>query len=213
MLKILKSFAKQTFLGSLVRAARDRKAIRSWQAQGQPAPPPPAYKQAVVKRYAQEFHLKILVETGTYQGEMIAAQERNFSQIHSIELDEELSQKAKTKFAALPHIAVVQGDSSLKLAEILKNTRGPCLFWLDAHYSGDITARGSIDTPIVQELEIIFSRSNKEDVILIDDARCFNGTNDYPTLEKLQQFVLAAKPGAKFEIVNDIIRVQAGKSQ
>ncbi len=211
MLKILKRLAQKTFLGPLVRASRDRKEIRLWQEQGKPVPPPPAYKQSVVRKYAQDFHLKTLVETGTYQGEMITAQERVFSQIYSVELDPDLYQKAQAKFVPSPHVTVMQGDSSLKLPEILQQISGPCLFWLDAHYSGDITARGSIDTPIIQELEIIFNRGIMEDVILIDDARCFNGTNDYPTLDGLQQFITGAKPNLKFEIANDIIRVHESK--
>ena len=211
MLRRLKQLARKTFLGPLVQGTRDRKVIRLWQEQGKPIPPPPAHKQCVVKHYAQKFQLKTLIETGTYQGEMITAQEHVFARIYSIELDPELYWKANAKFATSPHITVMQGASSLKLPEILQKSSGPCLFWLDAHYSGDITARGSIDTPIIQELEIIFSRSNAKDIILIDDARCFNGTSDYPTIEQLQQFITSAKPTIKFVVADDIIRVHEGK--
>ena len=206
-LGFLKQIARKTPLGFFVKAARSRKVIQSWQEQGKPVPPPPAYKQSVVKKYSREFHLKTLVETGTYLGEMVAAQSRFFSRIYTIELDNNLYQKAKDKFAAHTHVTVMQGDSSQVLSEIINKIDGPCLFWLDAHYSGDITARGSRDTPIIQELEIIFHRNNAEDVILIDDARCFDGTNDYPTLAELQHLVTDTNSNTKFEVADDIIRL------
>jgi hypothetical protein len=44
-------------------------------------------------------------------------------------------------------------------------------------------------------------------VILIDDARCFTGENDYPTLDELKSFVAERKPNHKFSVEHDIIRI------
>ena len=207
MLQIIKKVLRRTPLAWLVKAARGRSILRQWQEQGRPVPPPPAFKQSVVREYGKRFRLRNLIETGTYQGEMAAAQQRSFSRIVSIELDAELFRKAEAQFAAASHITILQGDSSQVLRQVVQEVAGPCLFWLDAHYSGGITARGTRETPIIQELEIVFSRNNADDVILIDDARCFTGTGDYPALEELQRFVTEAQPHLKFEAADDIIRL------
>jgi hypothetical protein len=44
-------------------------------------------------------------------------------------------------------------------------------------------------------------------VILIDDAREFVGTRDYPTVEQVRQLVAQKHPGAAVEIIDDIIRI------
>lgn len=40
----------------------------------------------------------------------------------------------------------------------------------------------------------------------IDDARCFTGENDYPSLKTLGQFIFEAHPGWVFYVKDDIIR-------
>jgi hypothetical protein len=93
------------------------------------------------------------------------------------------------------------------LAIQLKDVKEPCLFWLDAHYSGGSTAKGDFETPIMQELQCILGHQLAEShVVLIDDARCFVGRNDYPALDELRQFILGIYAGWIFEVENDIIR-------
>lgn len=82
----------------------------------------------------------------------------------------------------------------------------PCLFWLDGHYSGGGTAQAHLDTPIIQELGTIFDHPVSTHVILIDDARLFDGTHDYPTIEQLRKFFAEKRPQYHFSVVNDIIR-------
>jgi hypothetical protein len=82
---------------------------------------------------------------------------------------------------------------------------GPCLFWLDGHFSAGVTARGDVDTPIVAELDSVLGRSGWNDVVLIDDARLF-GQGDYPSLSWIQQRVADARPGWRFQVRDDIIR-------
>jgi hypothetical protein len=82
------------------------------------------------------------------------------------------------------------------------------LFWLDGHYSGGVTGIGSLETPIIKELQTIFNHPlSKKHVILIDDARLFNGTRDYPKIEELQVFVKTQKENLEFYVENDIIVV------
>ena len=192
---------------SITKPLRLRKELRSWEKVGRPVPPPQLYKQWVVKEYARLFSIKTLVETGTYLGDMVEATRKIFDKIYSIELDTDLYRKARRRFSRFGHITIVQGDSGKVLPEILEWVNSPCLFWLDAHYSEGITAKGDLETPIMQEMQSILNHRVKGHVILIDDARCFVGRNDYPKVEALEKFVLEKDPNLVFKNWNDIIRI------
>ncbi len=150
-----------------------------------------------------------LVETGTYRGDMIEACKDRFNKIYSIEIDPELWRQAKERFLKYPHVNILQGDSADVLPQILQKIEGPCVFWLDGHYSGGVTGKGERETPIVSELGHI-RRHNQPDVILIDDARLFNGTHDYPEISELRGKVLELWPENVFEVSDDVIRIYPG---
>ncbi len=170
--------------------------------------PPHGIKENYVEKFAKEFDINILVETGTYLGEMVYAMRNNFEHIISIELDKELYENASNFFRKDKHIEIIQGDSSKVLPEILKNINQSCLFWLDGHYSGGITAKGELSTPIVSEISFIKENAvsnNIDHVILIDDARDFNGTDGYPTIKEFEKFVNELFPDYLFKVQDDII--------
>jgi hypothetical protein len=198
---------KRTFLYDIILQIWWRRELQCWQKKGKPVPPPHLVKQRTVKEYARRFSIRTLVETGTYQGDMVNATKNTFSKIFSVELNKTLYEQAKKKFAKFAHISIIQGNSSEVLPYILVEITQPCLFWLDAHYSGGVTVKGDIETPIMRELQLILAHALKEQVILIDDARLFVGQNDYPTLEQLRKFVFERLPGYVFEVENDIIRI------
>ena len=139
--------------------------------------------------YANKFSINIFIETGTYLGKTVEAVKNKFKEIYSIELNKELYLKAKQKFIKYKHINIILGDSSIKLPKILSNIDSPCLFWLDAHYSGKNTSKTDLQTPIIRELLSILNHPNKNHVILIDDAHEFTGKNDYPTIPELKEIV------------------------
>lgn len=152
------------------------------------------------------FQAPVLVETGTYLGDMVEASRREFKRVFSIELDHELARVAARRFKNYAHISIIEGDSGTALPEALKRIEGRCLFWLDGHYSGGITAKGTMETPVLDELRHIKSFC-REPVILIDDARLFRGADDYPALEELERFVRNLWPEYIFEVADDIIRI------
>lgn len=205
-LQIIKNIIKRTFLYDVIKQILWRKEVLCWHINGKPVPPPHLVKQRTVKEYARRFSIHVLVETGTYCGDMVKATRNKFEKIFSVELDKTYYEQAKRKFAKFAHILIIQGDSGEILPRILGEISQPCLFWLDAHYSGGNTAKGDIETPIMRELQLIFDHAHGEQVILIDDAREFVGKNDYPTLEKLRTFVLKRHHDWVFEVENDIIR-------
>ena len=138
---------------------------------------------------------------------MISAVRSVFENIYSIELDQALYERATAKFKRDGHIKVLQGDSGEKIKDVLGDLSGRTLFWLDAHYSGGVTAMGAQETPIEKELNTIFRMRDSDDVILIDDARLFVGGNDYPTLTALTKLVQARRPQATIDIEDDIIAI------
>lgn len=185
---------------------RQGREHQRWIAAGRPLPPPHRVKQLALRRYARQFELEVLVETGTYLGDMVAALRRDFRALYSIELGVELHQAARQRFAASPHVQLLQGDSAEVLPRLLEQLPGPALFWLDGHYSSGVTARGSKDTPVLQELDAILASGSGPHVILIDDARCFTGEDDYPSLDALRRRVLL-DPRLAFCVEDDIIRI------
>ena len=175
-----------------------------WIRNGKTIPPPHIVKQKKIEEYGIKFNLSTLIETGTYQGDMVEAQKQNFKSIISIELSDKLFKKAKTKFENQKHISILQGDSGKLLSEVVKKLNAPALFWLDGHYSGGITALGDKECPVPEELAAIFS-INFNHIILIDDARLFNGTHDYPTYDEIKTIVQKFRKNYQLEIIDDII--------
>ncbi|HHT9158551.1 MAG: hypothetical protein A2047_01020 [Omnitrophica bacterium GWA2_41_15] len=178
-----------------------------WIIRGRPIPPPHSYKVGFVKKIAKAYKLKTFIETGTYNGDMVAKEGGNFEKIISIELSRDLFLKAKQRFEGVDLVELYHGDSGSVLCDLLKHITQPCLFWLDAHYSGTGTTMGIHETPILSELECILSHQVKSHVILVDDARLFDGNSSYPALEALQQFVKEYGPDYSVTVLNDIIQI------
>lgn len=199
-------------LHRIKKAIKEAVELRRWEKQGKPLPPPHLVKQRIVKRYGKAFHLHTLIETGTYTGAMVFAMQDQFDKIYTIELDESLSRAAQRGFAKFEHIEAIQGDSGEVLPQIMAHITEPCLFWLDGHYSGEGTAKGLSDTPILRELGCILNHPVNRHVILIDDAHCFIGENDYPTIEELQRIALSNKPDCHFEVSDNIVIIHPSKS-
>lgn len=175
-----------------------------WIIKNKPAPPPHFIKQRIIKQYGRKYSLKSFIETGTNEGDTIIAVKDIFKKIYSIELDKQLFNKAKNKFQSNININIFNGDSSTILPVLLEKIDEPVLFWLDGHYSGGVTAKGILNTPIYMELNSIFNHKVKNHVILIDDARLFIGKDDYPKLEEIEELAKSNKY-SKFKILNDII--------
>lgn len=162
-------------------------------------------KQRAIREYAKKFNLQTLVETGTNLGQMINAMKGTFREIYSVELDDWRCEMARRKFARHPHVHVLHGDSGVVLRELVPKLTGPCLFWLDGH-CWDITS------PVKAELDAIFSHPEADHVLLIDDARWFDGRTEYPTLEELREQVAQRYPGRVVEVRDDIIRIHRPQS-
>jgi len=204
---MIKLIIRKTYLYSIWRFLNKKRfeklQIKEWTINGKQIPPPHIVKFYTIKEKQKINSARILIETGTYKGAMIISCKKLFKKLYSIELDKTLFESANQFFKSYNHIK--NGDSGEKIQSLLTEINEPCVFWLDGHYSGGITAKGDIETPIVAELEAILTHNIKNHVILIDDARLFNGENDYPTINALTLYVKNKDKSKTISVENDII--------
>lgn len=155
---------------------------------------------------AQLHGLEHFVETGTAQGDGLAQaqQVKAFKTLHSIEIVPELVVAAEARFRGDDRITLWRGDSREMLARILDVLpQEPCLFWLDAHFPGahtgaDYAAEADVRKrlPLEDEVNLIRAmRRNVRDVLLLDDARIYQGgpygggelPDDWPPLKGVKR--------------------------
>jgi hypothetical protein len=205
----MKSFRKllrRTPFYGLYKAAGHYPDYWYWKLRGEPVRSPHLVKQHTVREYAERFGVRVLVEAGTYYGEMVAAMRNHFDEIYSVEYDHALAARAQKKFSRSPHIHIVEGDSQQKIPEIVRSLRAPALFWLDAGYYGWAGLQGDRQR-LTTELEAILRESRYRHVILMDDARGLNGQNGAPSVPQLQQRIESAFPGHNIKVKHDILRI------
>ena len=189
-------------LGNLL----ERLSERDWERTAE-GPAPASVKHRIVKRYAKAHDLKVFIETGTFFGDMIESVRGEFDETHSIELDLTLHRKACKRFANAPSVQLHCGDSGRVLPDLVTRLNQPALFWLDAHWSKGVTARGELDTPISAELAAVMDHGVERHIVLIDDARLFGVAQDYPTIEEIRIAVGEHKPDWEVRVIDDIIHV------
>lgn len=194
-------------LRTKIRAVRKRQIVKQWYKQGHPMPPPHQVKQVEIEDYASKYGCTILVETGTYLGKMIEAEKEYFEKVYSVELSESLWKDAVKKFEKDAHVKLLNGDSGKVLYQLVPTLGKPAIFWLDGHYSGGPTALGEKECPVLEEIDAILADKKNRHVLLVDDARLFNGEHDYPTLEELKKYIAAKNSTYKMEVKDDIIRI------
>ena len=185
---------------------RQLPSIINWLNTGCASAAPHSIKMKIIRSYLRKFKLNEFIETGTYLGDTLEYIARDDVNCKSIELSEDLYLRAKKRFINYKNIILWQGDSGETLPKILENLDKPALFWLDGHFSDGITAKGSHDSPINSELEAIHNHSVSGHVILIDDARYFKGTSNYPFLDELLKEI-RNRGIYQAEISTDIIRL------
>jgi hypothetical protein len=181
--------------------------LEQWERK-QAGPFPHLLKQRIVRRYAAASGARVFVETGTYYGFMLQACSGLFDRLVSIEIEPHFYRRAQRIFNRHSNVTLLHGDSTELLPEFLATIRCPCLFWLDAHYSGGLTGKADIETPIRRELEAILDHSHRH-TILIDDASSFDGTHDYPQIAWIEK--VARCSGYSVSVYDNIIRLVASE--
>jgi hypothetical protein len=159
----------------------------------------------------------MFVETGTYLGEGVrAALAAGFPAIRSVELSEKLFTENVQRFATVPQVKLFRGSSEEQLWNMIADVREPITLWLDAHYSGGITAKGKELSPILKEIAIIARHPIKTHTILIDDRRQMGTVDfDFVTEAQIASAIMAINPNYRIThetgsdahamFVNDIV--------
>jgi hypothetical protein len=178
---------------------------KQWDKSPKKGNPPHQIKQYHIASMQKKTGARVFVETGTFRGDMIQAQYRNFNNLISIEISPTLYEAAVKRFKRKSKVLIVQGDSAYVLADIVKTIKDTAIFWLDGHYSGGRTGRGKKDCPVYEELAAIFNNSKTRHVIIIDDVRLFNGTSDYPLLQDFLNWWNVNHPDYDVEIIDDLM--------
>jgi hypothetical protein len=117
------------------------------------------------------------IETGTYNGDTIFALEKYFNKLYTIEFSEKYYNNTKQKYQG-NKINFILGDSSVVFEKLLPTIMDNCIFFLDAHWSGDDTGRSIKDVPLEEEITYINNLYYHNAIIIIDDFRLF-GSNRY----------------------------------
>jgi hypothetical protein len=204
----LRDTVQRLGLLTLLRNGRGlfRRDVANWVKAGCPSPAPVKVKLSVVKHYVEAYQTKTFIETGTFLGTMIEYIAATGVQCHTIEIDPTIHRRTSGVLAKHKNINFILGDSGEALPALLADLDHPATFWLDGHYSGSFTGRAEIDTPISAELDHILAHPIKKHVILIDDARDFDGTNNYPPLSILFKH-FDEHSDYKVDVSTDIIRI------
>lgn len=165
--------------------------------------------KALALDLGQQTKFQAFVETGTFLGETAAWAGEWFAEVHTIEIDAELHQKAKERLAGSP-VHLHLGDSLQILGDLVPRLPAGTVFWLDAHYSGSGTGKGATECPVLKELALI--AAVPQAVILIDDARCFLGplppphdSAQWPGIDEIFHCLWGKFPGNTTTIRDDVI--------
>ncbi|MFC1764330.1 hypothetical protein ACFL6U_19935 [Planctomycetota bacterium] len=186
---------------------RQQRKHYEWKQNGCPLPLPDLLKHPILRDYAEQYGLQILVETGTFHGDTVEVLKKQFAKVYTVELNQTLYEEAQYRFKPDKHVEVILGDSGVVLGRIISRIDRPALFWLDGHYSGGDTAIGECSTPIFKELTHVLQATEMQHVILIDDARSFGVADGYPEISELKAFVHEKNDQLGFEVKDDLIRI------
>lgn len=166
---------------------------------------------SLMQKLIQLFDIQNLVETGTFGGDTSRLASHYFKKIYTIELKHDYFQKSLISFKNYPNIYPLEGHSPYLLKQIIPQIDGKILFWLDAHWCGENSAKWNEQmTPIREELIAIKECGLKNSIILIDDVRIFHGLpNDfpefggYPTINEVKVMIEEINPKYEFYILGD----------
>jgi hypothetical protein len=157
-------------------------------------------------REAAATGIRRAVETGTYLGKGAIRLSRIFDRVETIELSRYLALKAWWRLRHTGNVRLRRGDSS----RLLKPSTEPTLYWLDGHWSADITAGESRQCPLLDEIRAT-SPGTHGDWYLIDDARLFTkpvppplDPAQWPTIDQIRELVGQLRPGYDVRVCDDL---------
>jgi hypothetical protein len=169
----------------------------------------------MIRFFKRFLPLAVFIETGTMNGDTVAAVRPYFARTVSIELSEEYQRAAAERFRDDPDVEILQGDSAALLGRLAGEVDNiSAMFWLDAHWCRDDereTGGAASQCPLLAEIAAL-GRLNAESVLLIDDARLFLCTpgrphafRQWPDFHDIVAALLKLSPVHRTMVVNDVI--------
>jgi hypothetical protein len=155
-------------------------------ALGIPLNPHSYLKYLTLRSLARRTGARTMVETGTFLGVTAARCAGVFERVVTIELDADLAGRAAQFLARYPNVKVLHGDAVALLPAVFAD--GACadaVVFLDGHFSGGITAQGSVPEPAILELDILARHADRICGIVIDDFRLFGQEPGFPKKSEL----------------------------
>ncbi len=151
----------------------------------------------------------VFIETGTYRGDSAARAARSYPRVHTVELSPELAARAQHRFRGT-HVTCHAGDSREVLTALLPESATPVMLWLDAHYSGGVTAGSEDRCPLLDEVDIIVARrAPATTIVAIDDVRCFTGSGGFPALDEVVKPL--TESGWRWLLIDDMVIATTGE--
>ncbi len=160
----------------------------------------------VMRELQDSFQLPNFIETGTADGATCEYLATEFNHLYTIEIVPSLHNQSKDRLRDYTNVDLLLGDSTEILPPLLQQINAPCFFWLDGHFCGSLEARGPKDTPVEDELQIIFATGIPH-VILVDDARLFGTDPAYPTVERVRELATSQDIQYTFSYQDDMMRI------
>ena len=171
----------------------------------------PGIPKDIVIELAKLSGAEVFIETGTLHGDTTRWASHYFTDVHTVEMSEELYNENKNTLSTLSGVTTHLGNSRNVLPVILSKIQDKtALLWLDGHWSGGDTAGVNDECPLLEELENLKGRPN--DIILIDDARLFlsapplpHDPLQWPNITEIIESVESCDGERFIQIVNDVI--------
>ena len=168
---------------------------------------------ALVETLKQAMDLSVFVETGTFEGDTVAAMIPYFERIMSVELSEPLWKEATRRFSDERKVVVHHGDSAKLLADLRPSIGdASTVYWLDSHWCvADHTSGEQSQCPLLGEIHAIGSL-NEASIVLIDDARLFlapppepHDVSQWPSFQQVLTALREVSDRHELMVVNDVI--------
>jgi hypothetical protein len=164
-------------------------------------------KFRAIKAAKEKVNAHTLIETGTYLGVTTKRCAPHFDSVYTIELDTDLAERATKFLSNNKNVNVIQGDVLKQLPEILNQDVKDVLIFLDAHFSGGVTACGDLPEPAVEELVLLSTFKDKIAGIIIDDFRLFGTEPGFPSKSEVFQAVEKLFPNFSLTVALDQILI------
>jgi Ribosomal RNA adenine dimethylase len=164
-------------------------------------------KFRAIKAAKTRVNATTFIETGTYLGVTTKRCAPHFEKVYTIELDTTLAEQATKFLCNNKNVKVFQGDVLTQLPEILSQDVDNVLVFLDAHFSGGVTACGNLPEPAIEELMILSKFRDKISGIIIDDFRLFGTEQGFPSKSSVFHAIEELFPGFSLKVALDQILI------